>query len=48
VDVYARRVIGWAMADHLRTALALDALRMAVLATVAIRGVILARDTRDC
>jgi len=32
VDVYSRRVIGWAMADHLRTELALDALRMALRA----------------
>ena len=30
VDAYSRRVIGWAMADHLRTELALDALAMAV------------------
>jgi len=32
VDVYSRRVIGWAMADHLRTELALGALRMALRA----------------
>ncbi len=32
IDVYARRVVGWAMADHLRTELALDALRMALRA----------------
>jgi len=32
VDAYSRRVIGWAMADHLRTELALDALRMALRA----------------
>ncbi len=32
VDVYSRRVVGWAMADHLRTELALDALRMALRA----------------
>jgi len=32
VDVYARRVIGWAMADYLRMELALDALRMALRA----------------
>jgi len=30
LDLYARRVVGWAMADHLRTALALDALTMAL------------------
>ncbi len=30
VDVWSRRVVGWAMADHLRTELVLDALEMAV------------------
>jgi len=30
LDAYSRRVIGWAMADHLRTELALDALTMAL------------------
>ncbi len=30
VDAYSRRVVGWAMADHLRTGLVLDALAMAV------------------
>jgi transposase InsO family protein len=30
LDAHARRVVGWAMADHLRTALALDALTMAL------------------
>ncbi len=29
LDVHSRRVVGWAMADHLRTELALDALAMA-------------------
>jgi putative transposase len=32
VDVYSRRVVGWAMGDHLRTELALGALRMALRA----------------
>jgi len=32
LDAHARRVIGWALADHLRTALALDALAMALRA----------------
>jgi putative transposase len=32
LDAYSRRVIGWAMADHLRTELALDALTMALCA----------------
>ena len=30
LDVYSRRIIGWAMADHLRTAVVLDALEMAL------------------
>ena len=30
LDAYSRRVVGWAMADHLRTDLALDALAMAL------------------
>lgn len=30
LDAHSRRVVGWAMADHLRTALALDALTMAL------------------
>lgn len=30
VDVWSRKVVGWAMSTHLRTALVLDALRMAV------------------
>src|SRR4051794_29853444 len=30
LDAHSRRVVGWAMADHLRTELALDALRMAL------------------
>jgi putative transposase len=30
LDVYSRRIVGWPMADHLRTELALDALTMAL------------------
>ena len=30
LDVYSRRIVGWAMAQHLRTELVLDALNMAV------------------
>ena len=30
LDVFSRRVVGWAMAPHLRTALVLEALEMAV------------------
>jgi putative transposase len=31
VDAWSRRVVGWAMAIHLRTELVLDALQMAIL-----------------
>ena len=30
VDVWSRRVVGWAMANHLRAALVLEALNMAL------------------
>ena len=30
LDAYSRRIVGWAMADHLRTELVLDALDMAI------------------
>jgi putative transposase len=30
LDVYSRRIVGWAMEEHLRTELVVDALRMAV------------------
>lgn len=30
LDVFSRRIVGWSMADHLRTALVLDALDMAL------------------
>jgi putative transposase len=30
LDAFSRRVVGWALADHLRAALALDALEMAI------------------
>ena len=32
LDLYSRRIVGWKMGDHLRTALPLDALRMAIKA----------------
>jgi transposase InsO family protein len=32
LDAFSRRVVGWAMADHLRTELVLDALGMALAA----------------
>ena len=30
LDVYSRKVVGWAMATHLRTELVVDALEMAL------------------
>ena len=30
IDLFSRRVVGWATANHMRTSLALDALRMAI------------------
>jgi putative transposase len=31
LDAFSRRVVGWSMADHLRTELVLDALEMAIV-----------------
>ena len=38
VDAWSRRVVGWAMANHLRTELVLDALNMAPGAATAVRS----------
>ena len=38
VDAFSRRVVGWSMANHMRTALVLDALNMALCATPARGG----------
>ena len=40
LDVYSRRIVGWAMADHMRTELVLAALEMAVRTRWPVRGVI--------
>ncbi len=40
LDVYSRRIVGWAMADHLRTELVLAALEMALWNRRPARGVI--------
>jgi transposase InsO family protein len=48
VDVFSRRVIGWALTDHLRVSLVCDALRMAVATRGGtVTGVILHSDS-DC
>jgi len=38
LDAFSRKVVGWAMADHLRASLALDALEMALKARQVIPG----------
>lgn len=38
LDAFSRKVVGWAMADHLRTELALDALEMALASRTVIAG----------
>ena len=32
MDLYSRKIVGWAMADHMRAELVIDALRMAIKA----------------
>jgi putative transposase len=40
LDAFSRRVVGWALADHLRTELATDALQMALLSRRPATGLI--------
>ncbi len=40
MDLYSRRIVGWSMADHLRTDLCLDALQMAIRQRTRIKGLI--------
>ncbi len=40
LDAHSRRVVGWAMADHLRTELALEALQMALAARQPTAGLV--------
>jgi transposase InsO family protein len=40
MDLYSRRIVGWATADHLKTDLCLDALRMAIQQRTGIKGLI--------
>ena len=44
IDVYSRRVVGWSIADHMRTELVVDALQMATLATPPEPGTVLHSD----
>jgi transposase InsO family protein len=40
MDLYSRRIVGWSMADHLKTGLCLDALRMALDDRTDVEGLI--------
>ena len=40
MDLYSRRIVGWSMADHLKTDLCLEALRMAICQRTGIEGLI--------
>jgi hypothetical protein len=44
MDLYSRRIVGWAMTDHLRAELPLAALRMAISAQRPGAGLILHSD----
>jgi len=37
MDLYSRRIVGWAIEDHLRTELPLATLRMAICANIQLR-----------
>lgn len=44
IDAFSRKVVGWAVADHMRTALVVDALRMAIARRRPPEGVIFHAD----
>jgi putative transposase len=44
IDCFSRRVVGWALADHMRTDLIIDALRMAIITRNPPAGVIFHSD----
>ncbi len=46
LDAFSRKVVGWAMADHLRAELALDALAMALDQRVVVRGALIHHSDR--
>jgi putative transposase len=48
LDAYARRIVGWAMTDHLRTELALDALTMALQRRRPLPGQLVHHTDRGC
>lgn len=44
IDLHSRRVVGWAVADHMRTSLVTDALEMAIKSRRPPAGVIFHSD----
>ena len=40
LDLFSRKVVGWAMADHMRTELASEALQMAIIHRRPVRGLL--------
>jgi transposase InsO family protein len=48
LDVYSRRIVGWKMADHLRTDLPLDALEMALWQREVTRGSLVHHSDAGC
>jgi transposase InsO family protein len=44
IDCYSRRLVGWALADHMRTDLVTDALKMALATRGSLRGAIFHAD----
>jgi putative transposase len=48
LDAYSRRIVGWAMAEHLRTELALDALAMALQRRRPLPGQLVQHTDRGC
>ena len=46
LDAFSRKVVGWAMADHLRASLALDALQMALASREVTRGALVHHSDR--
>ncbi len=48
LDVYSRRIVGWAMQSHLRTELVVDALQMAVWRRKPVPGVVHHFSPREC
>jgi putative transposase len=46
IDAYSRKVVGWAMADHLKASLALDALAMALSSREVIAGALVHHSDR--